>query len=78
MMRRRGNCYPIHRRTKVPKSDTKLQQPQPVVTVSITPGPVTPAQKTAWRKFWLKLRAQVEQNAPAVSPLDSRLEDKLR
>ena len=27
-------------------------KPVAKVTVNITPGPVTPAQRAAWRKFW--------------------------
>jgi len=30
------------------------------VKVNIRPGPVTLAQKTAWRKFWQKLIAEVK------------------
>jgi len=28
---------------------------QPVVTLNIKPGQVTPAQKQAWRRFWQTL-----------------------
>jgi len=31
------------------------------VTVNIKPGPVSPAQKQAWRRFWQKLIAQVQE-----------------
>ena len=31
--------------------------------VDIRPGPVSPAQKTAWRKFWQKLIAEVKSEA---------------
>ncbi len=35
----------------------KAQQPQPKVTLSLHPGPLTPAQKQAHKRFWLKLTA---------------------
>jgi len=33
---------------------------KPIVKLNIRPGQVTPAQKTAWRKFWQKLIAEVK------------------
>ena len=30
------------------------------VTVNIVPGPVTPAQRQAWKKFWQKLIAEAK------------------
>ena len=30
------------------------------VKVSIQPGPASPAQKAAWRRFWAKLLAEVK------------------
>ncbi len=41
----------------------KTQKPQPIVTLAITPGPVTPAQREKWRRFWKKLIAEVKANA---------------
>jgi hypothetical protein len=35
---------------------------QPTVKLTLRPGPVTPAQKTAWRKFWQKLISEAEAN----------------
>ena len=32
------------------------------VEVNIRPEPATPAQKTAWRKFWQKLITEVKAN----------------
>lgn len=42
---------------KVPKSDTKTQAK---VTVNIRLGPVSPAQKQAWKRFWQKLLAEAK------------------
>jgi hypothetical protein len=33
------------------------------VTINLVPGPTSPAQKHAWRKFWTKLIAEVKQEA---------------
>jgi hypothetical protein len=33
------------------------------VTLNLVPGPTSPAQKHAWRKFWAKLIAEVKQEA---------------
>lgn len=33
---------------------------RPIVTIKIRTGPVTPAQKTAWRKFWQKVIVEVK------------------
>jgi len=33
------------------------------VTINLAPGPTSPAQKQAWRKFWEKLIAEVKQEA---------------
>lgn len=38
----------------------KTQKQQPVVTLRIVRGMPTPAQKTAWRRFWQKLIAEVK------------------
>jgi hypothetical protein len=34
------------------------------VTVKIAPGPASPAQKTAWRRFWAKLIAEPKNKVP--------------
>jgi len=41
----------------VAKPDTKTQSK---VTVNIRPGPMSPAQKQVWRRFWQKLIAEVK------------------
>ena len=41
----------------------KTQKPQPVVMLTITPGPVTPAQREKWRRFWAKLVAEAKSEA---------------
>jgi hypothetical protein len=33
------------------------------VTINLTAGPTSPAQKQAWRRFWAKLIAEVKQGA---------------
>jgi hypothetical protein len=38
-------------------------QNQVKVTVSILSGPITPAQKQAWTRFWQKLLAQARMGA---------------
>jgi len=40
----------------------KLHRPATEIQarVHIRPGPSTPAQKTAWRKFWQRLIAEVK------------------
>jgi hypothetical protein len=40
-----------------PKSNAKQQS---TVTVNIVHGPVTPAQRQAWKKFWQKLIAEAK------------------
>ncbi|MDP2919430.1 MAG: hypothetical protein Q8O43_04335 [Dehalococcoidia bacterium] len=47
----------------MPKSDTKSQKPEPMVTVRIEPGKVSPAMREQWRRAWARLlqRAQEEQ-----------------
>ena len=44
---------------------TKTQKPQPVVTLRITTGMVPPAQKTAWREFFLRLIVECKQELQA-------------
>ena len=39
------------------KSDIRTQLR---IKVNIRPGPVSPVQKTAWRKFWQKLISEVK------------------
>jgi hypothetical protein len=39
------------------------QVDSPHVTINLVPGPTSPAQKQAWRKFWAKLIAEVKQEA---------------
>jgi len=41
----------------VPKPDTKMQSS---VMVNIQPGPTSPAQKQAWKRFWQKLIAEAK------------------
>ena len=47
----------------MPESDTQRQRPQPVVMLTITPGPVTLAQREKWRRFWAKLVAEAKSEA---------------
>lgn len=42
---------------RVSKTATKTEIK---ITTNIRPGPVSLAQKTAWRKFWQKLIAEVK------------------
>ena len=44
----------------MPKSNTKAQ---PKVIVNIQPGPASPAQKTAFRKFWQRMIAKAKSEA---------------
>lgn len=46
----------LTRRQKMPRSVAKPIK----VNVDIRPGPVTPAHKAAWRKFWAKLLSDVK------------------
>jgi len=45
---------------KVPKSDTKQQ---PAVIVRFETGPVSPAQRQAWRRFWQKMIDETKSEA---------------
>jgi len=38
-------------------------KPQVKVTVNIQPGPASPAQKAAWQKLWIKIIADVKNEA---------------
>ncbi|MDP2729312.1 MAG: hypothetical protein Q8O55_02360 [Dehalococcoidales bacterium] len=40
--------------------DKTKTKPEARVTLTITPGQVTPAAKAAWRKFWQKLITEVK------------------
>lgn len=51
MISKSQNRHPIHRR-RVCKSAE--------VRVDVQPGPASPAQKAAWRKFWRKLISEVK------------------
>lgn len=42
------------------KPDTKTQKPQPVVTLKIVVGPVSPTQRQAWKRLWTKLIADAQ------------------
>ena len=44
-------------RPKIPKSATRIEIR---VKIDIRPGPASPAQKVAWRRFWQKLIAEVK------------------
>ena len=44
----------------MPKSDAKTQVN---VTLAIRPGPASPAQKTAWRRFWQHMIAEAKDEA---------------
>ncbi len=39
----------------------KATKPEVKVTLTITPGQVTPAQRAAWRKWWAKLISEVKE-----------------
>lgn len=47
----------ITMRPKIPKSATRIEIR---VKIDIRPGPASPAQKVAWRRFWQKLIAEVK------------------
>ncbi len=43
----------------------KTQKPQPVVHLTITPGPVTPQMRSCWKKWWAARIAEVKQSEAA-------------
>ncbi len=50
-------------------SERDCGQADPVhITINLTTGPASPAQKQAWRKFWTKLIAEVKQAATEDKP----------
>lgn len=42
---------------------SKPVKPQPVVTLSLKPGPLTPAMRVAGKKFWARLIIQAKAEA---------------
>jgi len=51
------------------------------VVVDIKPGPASPAQKQAWKRFWRKLISEVKADEPSrqacISDANSDLEEKM-
>ncbi len=56
----------------MPESDT--QKPQPVVTLKIVVGPVSPVQRQAYKRLWAKLVAECQEMTHKGG--GSSLEDK--
>lgn len=47
----------------MPKPDTKTEKLQPIVTLTITPGSVSPAGKASWKKWWAARIAEAKSEA---------------
>jgi hypothetical protein len=48
---------------KMSKPNAKTQKPQPVVTLTIVIGPMSPAQRQTWKWLWTKLIASAKREA---------------
>ena len=54
--------------TEKPRPDTKVHKPQPVVTLSIAPGPVTAAAMASWKKWWAAMIAEAQSEVRSERP----------